>query len=125
MPGGQSTPSKPPKVGPNLATTSMASVMVTVQGPVPEQPPPCQPSKVEPMPGVSSSTTISPSKNAASWPVQVKEQETPAGLLLTVPWPSPTLVRVSTSLGSSSNTASTSWSSSIESSQDRGPQSPS
>src|SRR2546426_7742887 len=54
--------------------------------PVPVQPPPLQPLKVEPAAGVAVKVTMVPVANAAE---QVTPHEMPAGLLVTVPLPAP------------------------------------
>ena len=64
--------------------------MVKTQVPVPEQPPPDQPVKVEPEPATAVSVTDVPELNEAE---QVPlAQEIPAGELVTVPEPVPALV---------------------------------
>jgi len=70
----------------------VAALTVTVQVPVPEQPPPLQPEKVEPAAGAAVKVTAVPLANAAA---QVGPQEMPAGALVTVPMPAPALVTVS------------------------------
>ena len=72
--------------------TVVAALSVTVQVPVPEQPPPVQPEKVEPAAGVAVKVTAVPLANAAE---HVAPQEMPVGLLLTVPEPAPDLLNVS------------------------------
>ena len=62
----------------------LAALIVTVQVPVPEQPPPLQPVNVEPAAGVAVSVTTVPSSNDAA---QVAPQVIPAGPLDTVPEP--------------------------------------
>jgi len=74
------------------AVTEVAAVIVTVQVPVPEQPPPFQPVNVEPAPGAAVSVTIVPVVNEAE---HVAPQEIPAGLLVTVPLPAPAMDTVS------------------------------
>src|SRR5947209_2953042 len=59
---------------------------MTVQAPVPEQPPPLQPVKVEPAAGVAVSVTAVPLVKLAE---QVAPQVMPAGELVTVPLPVP------------------------------------
>src|SRR5438093_4715313 len=76
----------------NVALTVVAALTVTVQVPVPAQPPPLQPLKVEPAAGAAVSVTEVPLANAAE---QVAPQETPAGALVTVPLPAPALLTVS------------------------------
>src|SRR5216117_762484 len=76
----------------NVAMTVVAAVRVTVQAPVPEQPPPLQPVKVEPVAGVAVSVTAVPLVKLAA---QVAPQVIPAGALVTVPLPVPTLLTVS------------------------------
>ena len=69
----------------------LAALSVTVQVPVPEQPPPLQPVKVEPAVGVAVKVTAVPLANAEE---HVAPQEIPAGLLVTVPVPAPALLTV-------------------------------
>src|SRR5438094_7936356 len=76
----------------NVALTVVAALTVTVQVPVPTQPPPLQPAKVEPAAGAAVKVTAVPLANAAE---QVAPQETPAGALVTVPLPAPALLTVS------------------------------
>jgi hypothetical protein len=75
-----------------VAVTVVAAFSVTVQVPVPEQPPPLQPVKVEPVAGAAVKVTAVPLTNPA---VQVAPQEMPAGVLVTVPVPVPALLTVS------------------------------
>jgi hypothetical protein len=72
-----------------LAVTDVAALIVTVQGPVPVQPPPLQPENVEPAAGVAVKVTAVPLANAAE---QVAPQEMPAGAVETVPVPAPAFV---------------------------------
>jgi len=44
----------------NVAVTTVVAFMVTVHGPVPEQPPPLQPVKVDPPAGAAVSVTTVP-----------------------------------------------------------------
>jgi hypothetical protein len=81
----------------NPAVTVVAAFSVTVQVPVPEQPPPVQPVKVEPAAGVAVKVTAVPLANAAA---HVMPQEIPAGALVTVPAPAPALLTVSVKVGS-------------------------
>jgi hypothetical protein len=74
-----------------VAVTVVAALSVTVQVPVPEQPP-LQPLKVEPAAGVAVKVTAVPLANAAE---QVAPHEMPAGLLVTVPLPAPVFETVS------------------------------
>jgi len=67
-----------------------------VQAPVPEQPPPLQPVKLEPAAGAAVSVTAVPLVKLAA---QVAPQVMPAGLLVTVPAPAPALETVSTRAG--------------------------
>ena len=69
-----------------------AALIVTVHVPVPEQPPPLQPVKVDPASGVAVNVTTVPVVKAVE---QVAPQEMPAGELVTVPVPAPALVTVS------------------------------
>src|SRR5437773_1471383 len=75
----------------NVAVTEVAAFTVTMQVPVPEQPPPLQPEKVEPAVGVAVKVTAVPVANGAE---HVAPQAMPAGLLFTVPAPAPALVSV-------------------------------
>jgi hypothetical protein len=77
-----------------VAVTVVEALSVTVQVPVPEQPPPLQPENVEPAAGVAVSVMAVPLAYAAA---QVGLQEMPAGLLVTVPSPEPALFTVSVS----------------------------
>ena len=70
----------------------MPALSVTVQVPVPAQPPPLQPLKIEPAAGVAVRVTAVPLAYAAT---QVAPHEMPAGLLVTVPIPAPVLLTVS------------------------------
>src|SRR5207249_4564618 len=79
-----------------VAVTVVAALRVTVQVPLPEQPPPLQPLKVEPAAGVVVSVTAVPLVKLAE---QVAPQVIPAGELVTVPLPVPTLLTVSAKLG--------------------------
>ena len=74
-----------------VAVTVVAAESVTVQLPVPEQPPPLQPVKVEPAAGAAVSVTAVPLVKLAA---QVAPQVIPAGELLTVPLPVPAGVTV-------------------------------
>jgi len=75
-----------------LAVTVWAALIVTVQEPVPVQPPPLQPVNVEPAAAVAVSVTDEPLVNEAE---HVAPQEMPAGALVTVPLPAPALDTVS------------------------------
>jgi hypothetical protein len=73
----------------NVAVTVWAEFIVTVQVvPVPEQPPPDQPVKVDPEAGDSVSVTEAP---CVYWALQVGPQFMPPVLLVTVPVPVPAL----------------------------------
>jgi hypothetical protein len=74
-----------------LAVTVVGALRVTVQAPVPEQPPPLQPLKVEPVAGGAVSVTAVPLAKPAE---QVVPQVIPAGELVTVPLPVPALLTV-------------------------------
>jgi len=65
---------------------------VTAHVPVPVQPPPLQPLKVEPVAGVAVNVTAVPLAKAAE---QVVPHEMPVGALVTVPVPGPALVMAS------------------------------
>src|SRR5437899_1262843 len=71
------------------AVTVVLAVSVTLQVPVPEQPPPLQPAKVEPVAGFAVSVTNVPLSNEAE---QVTPQSIPGGLEVTVPLPEPSRV---------------------------------
>src|SRR3989442_1401668 len=75
----------------NVAVTVVAAESVTLQVPVPEQPPRVQPVKVEPAAGVAVSVTAVPLVKLAE---QVAPQVMPAGELVTVPLPVPAGVTV-------------------------------
>jgi len=74
------------------AVTEVAAFMVTVQVPVPEQPPPLQLVNVEPAAAEADSVTMVPFVNEAE---HVVPHEIPAGLLVTVPLPAPAMDTVS------------------------------
>jgi hypothetical protein len=76
-------------VAPNVAVTDVLPVMVTVQVPVPLQPPPDHPENPDPALGVAVSVTEVPLLNSA---LQTEPQLIPAGLLVTVPLPESTTV---------------------------------
>src|SRR5438128_1721959 len=76
----------------NVAVTVVAALKVTVQAPVPEQPPPLQPVKIEPATGAAVRVTGVPVANAAE---HVTPQEMAVGALVTVPLPAPVLLTVS------------------------------
>src|SRR5438445_3340336 len=76
----------------NAAVTEVAAFIVTLQVPVPVQPPPLQPVKVAPAAGVAVRLTTVPVVKAVE---QVAPQEIPAGALVTVPTPAPDLVTLS------------------------------
>src|SRR5437667_6387822 len=80
----------------NVAVTVVAAESVTVQAPVPEQPPPLQPLKVEPAAGAAVRVTAVPLAKLAA---QVAPQVIPAGELVTVPLPVPALLTMSAKLG--------------------------
>jgi hypothetical protein len=75
-----------------VAVTLAAALIVTTQVPVPAHPPPDQPLKVEPGPGVAVSVTTVPESKLAT---QVAPQLIPAGDEATVPVPPPALFTVS------------------------------
>src|SRR5438132_1818741 len=77
----------------NVAVTTVGAPRDRVHGPVPEQLPPLQPPNADPPSGVAVSvTTVPPTKLAA----QVAPQLMPAGMLVTVPAPAPTVETVRT-----------------------------
>ncbi|PYN54724.1 MAG: hypothetical protein DMD94_14055, partial [Candidatus Rokuibacteriota bacterium] len=65
-----------------IAVTACAALIVTVQVPVPVQPPPLQPAKVEPAAGAAVKVMAVPLAYAAA---QVVPQAMPAGALVMVP----------------------------------------
>src|SRR5215470_8726910 len=75
----------------NVAVTEAAAFMVTVQVPVPVQPPPLQPENVEPAAGVAVNVTAVPVVKDVE---HVVPQEIPVGALVTVPLPAPALETV-------------------------------
>lgn len=76
---------------PKVAVTLRSELIVTVQAPVPEQPPPLQPANVDPADGLAVSVTIDP----AAKPLEhVVGHEIPCGALVTVPVPAPASVTV-------------------------------
>src|SRR5262249_58093693 len=75
-----------------VAVTDCAALIVTVQVPVPEQPPPLQPVNVDPAAGVALRMTAVPLGNVAEHMVP---HEMPAGVLVTVPVPAPAVLTVS------------------------------
>ena len=72
-----------------LAVTATPVFVAIVHGAVPEQPPPVQPSNVEPAAGVPVSVTMVPEANVAE---QVLLQLMAAGELVIVPAPLPVLL---------------------------------
>src|SRR2546425_3051478 len=78
-----------------VAVTVVAAESVTVQAPVPEQPP-LQPVKIEPAAGAAVSVTAVPLAKLAA---QGAPQVMPAGLVVTVPAPAPALETVSVEVG--------------------------
>src|SRR5882724_11840233 len=84
------------KVGAKVAVTLVAAASVTVQDAVPLQPPPLQPVKAEPRPGLAVSVTEVPLLKAAA---HTAPQSMPAGLLVTAPAPVPALAIVRAKVG--------------------------
>src|SRR5262245_50368600 len=76
---------------PKVAVTELAALIVTVQVPVPEHPPPDQPVNVPPAAGAAVRVTTVPLLNNAE---QVAPQLTPAGALVIVPAPAPARLTV-------------------------------
>jgi len=74
-----------------VAVTEVAAFIVTLQVPVPVQPPPLQPVNVEPAAGAAVRVTTVPVVKEVE---QVAPQEMPAGTLVTAPLPPPDLVTV-------------------------------
>jgi len=79
-----------------VAVTVVAALRVTVQVPMPAQPPPLQPVKVEPAAGAAVRVTAVPLVKLAE---QVAPQLIPTGELVTVPLPVPAGVTVSVKVG--------------------------
>jgi hypothetical protein len=75
----------------NVAVTFWAAFIVTMQVPVPEQPPPLHPPKVDGEVGLAIRVTVA---LAAKSKLQVGPQSIPAGELVIVPLPVPALVTV-------------------------------
>src|SRR5262245_4978852 len=75
-----------------VAVTDCAALIVTVQVPVPVQPPPLQPVKLEPAAGAAVRVTAVPLANEAE---HVAPHVMPAGALVMVPLPAPLLLTVS------------------------------
>src|SRR6478735_3843166 len=71
-------------IGAKLAATLLSVFIVTKQGPVPEQPPPDQPVKLDPAGGVANKSTCVPSSNELE---QAPPQSIPAGIDVTPPEP--------------------------------------
>jgi hypothetical protein len=71
------------------AATVTSLVVLTLQEPVPEQPPPLQPANTDPEAGTAVSVTVVPPENDRE---HVIPQLMPLGLLVTVPVPVPFLV---------------------------------
>src|SRR5438093_10969559 len=76
----------------NVAVTVVAADRVTVHEPVPVQPPPLQPLKVDPAAGVAVSVTAVPLGQLAA---ELVPHVIPAGVLVTIPLPVPAFVTVS------------------------------
>lgn len=79
---------------------AVAALMVTTQVPVPEQPPPLHPAKVEPLAADAVSVTVPASKLAE----HVRPQLIPEGAELTVPEPDPVFEIVSVNCGAGAPT---------------------
>lgn len=75
----------------NVAVTDLLALITTVHVPVPLHPLPLQPAKVEPVAGLAVNVTEVPLVNGK---LHVVPQSIPAGLLVTVPSPTPALVTV-------------------------------
>jgi len=78
-----------PAAAVNVAVTAWTEFMVTVHAPVPEQPAPDQPEKLEPLLGTAVRVTLCPAGKAM---LHVGVQESPAGLERMVPEPVPASV---------------------------------
>jgi hypothetical protein len=79
----------------NVAVTDCAPLIVTEHVPVPEQPPPDHPAKVDPAAGAAVNVTTVPSVKLAE---HVDPQLIPEGLEVTVPLPVPARVTDSASI---------------------------
>ena len=77
-----------------VAVTDTVALIVTLQGPVPEQAP-LQPAKVEPEAGEAVSVTVAPGSNTVE---HTLGQSIPEGLVVTVPVPLPDSATVSAKL---------------------------
>ena len=88
----------------NVAVTVVSELSVTWQVPVPEQPPPDQPAKVDPAVGLAVKVTAAPWLNCAE---HVEPQLIPPGELVTVPLPVPALLTVSVCCGTAVKVAVT------------------
>src|SRR5438067_1565347 len=75
----------------NRAATDWSEPIVTLQGPLPEQPPPLQPAKTEPELAVATRFTEVPPPKLA---LQVAPQLIPEGSLVTMPLPPPVRLSV-------------------------------
>jgi len=93
------------------AVTAAAAVILTVHVPVPAQPPPLQPEKIEPVFAVAVRVTDVPYANEA---VQVEPQLIPEGELVIVPAPVPALLTVKVWLLGALNVAVTDLAAVIE-----------
>ena len=86
------------------AVTDSTWFMVTVQVPVPEQPPPDQPAKLDPVAGEAVKVTLVPWSKLAE---HVEPQLIPVGLEVTVPLPLPDFDTLKVYVGTGSNVAVT------------------
>jgi hypothetical protein len=84
------------EVAVNVAVIEVLTVILRIQLPVPLHPPPLQPANVDPDAGVAVSVTMVPAAYASE---QSEEQLIPAGLLVTVPFPTRVIVRVAVAAG--------------------------
>jgi len=75
----------------NVAVTDLLALITTVHVPVPLHPLPLQPPKVDPDAGAAVNVTVVPDEKGK---LHVVPQSIPAGLLVTVPSPTPALVTV-------------------------------
>jgi|SRR5689334_1675093 len=75
----------------NVAVTDLLALIATTQVPVPLHPLPLQPAKVDPDAGAAVNVTVVPDEKGK---LHVVPQSIPAGLLVTVPIPTPALVTV-------------------------------
>ena len=91
----------------NVAVTDLLALIATTHAPVPLHPLPLHPPKVDPDAGAAVNVTVVPD---AKGKLHVVPQSIPAGLLVTVPIPTPFLVTARVNVLGPANTAVTVWS---------------